>query len=94
MGTFSIWHLLVVAVIILIFFGPSKIEGLGKALGRSIRGFKEGLNEIDSDAREVSQNQDRRQELTARQASAADLDSAGSMSQSGDKQNTPDKRNS
>ena len=92
MGTFSIWHLLVVAVIVLIFFGPSKIEGLGKALGRSIRGFKEGLNEIDSDAREIGQNQtqERRQELSERQGQPAESTASASR----DKQESPDKRNS
>ncbi|MFN7729214.1 MAG: twin-arginine translocase TatA/TatE family subunit [Bdellovibrio sp.] len=51
MGEFSIWHWLVIAFIALLFFGPSRVEGLGKSLGRSIRGFKDGMNEIDAEAK-------------------------------------------
>lgn len=40
---------LIIIAIILIFFGPSRLPGLGKSLGEAIRGFKKGINgdEID-----------------------------------------------
>ena len=46
---FSGWHLLVLVGLVLFFFGPSRLPGLGKSLGESIRGFKKGLegDEID-----------------------------------------------
>lgn len=46
----SIWHLLVLLAIVLLFFGPSRLPGLSKSIGESIRGFKKGLKgegEID-----------------------------------------------
>ncbi len=49
MGEFSLAHWMIVLVILLLFFGPSKLPGLGSSLGKAIRGFKSGLNEIDSD---------------------------------------------
>lgn len=45
MGEFSIAHWLIILAILLIFFGPSKLPGLGSSLGKAIRGFKAGLNE-------------------------------------------------
>ena len=53
MGEFSLTHLLIFAFIAMLFFGTSRIEGLGRSLGRSIRGFKEGMNEIDADVKPV-----------------------------------------
>ena len=46
---FSLWHMILVAGIALIFFGPSRLPTLGKSIGEAIRGFKKGLNgdEID-----------------------------------------------
>jgi sec-independent protein translocase protein TatA len=38
------WQLVVILVILILFFGPSRIEKLGPSLGRAIRGFKKGLN--------------------------------------------------
>lgn len=49
----SFTHVLLLLIIILIFFGPSKLPQLGQSLGKAIRGFKEGLNEIDGEAREL-----------------------------------------
>lgn len=45
MGEFSISHWAIILVIGLIFFGPSRLPGLGKSLGEAIRGFKKGLEE-------------------------------------------------
>lgn len=61
MGQFSLMHWLVVILILMLFFGPSKIEGLGKSLGRAIRGFKDGMNEIDTEAKEVTEDKDKLQ---------------------------------
>jgi sec-independent protein translocase protein TatA len=38
-------HLLVILVIALLFFGPSKLADLGKGLGEGIRGFKDALKD-------------------------------------------------
>jgi sec-independent protein translocase protein TatA len=38
-------HLIMIVLIALIFFGPSKLAGLGKGLGDGIRGFKDALKE-------------------------------------------------
>lgn len=64
MGQFSLMHWLVVILILMLFFGPSKIEGLGKSLGRAIRGFKDGMNEIDTEAKEVTENKEKLQSTT------------------------------
>lgn len=53
MGSLSFTHLLLLVLILLLFFGPSKLPQLGQSIGRAIRGFKEGLNEIDGEARDV-----------------------------------------
>lgn len=57
MGEFSISHLIILAVIFLVFFGPSRLPALGQSLGKAIRGFKEGLNEIDANAKDVGPQQ-------------------------------------
>jgi sec-independent protein translocase protein TatA len=45
MGSFSIWHWLIVLVIILLVFGTKKLRNLGSDLGGAVKGFKEGLKE-------------------------------------------------
>ena len=40
-------EILVIVVIALLLFGPSKLPGLGKSMGEAIRGFKKGLKETD-----------------------------------------------
>lgn len=57
MGEFSLTHILLLAVIFLIFFGPSRLPQLGQSMGKAIRGFKQGLNEIDVDAKDIHDNQ-------------------------------------
>lgn len=45
----SIWQILVVLVLVLLFFGPKRISGLGTSLGEAIRGFKKGLKDDEID---------------------------------------------
>lgn len=42
---FGFGEMLVVLAIALLLFGPSKLPGLGKALGEAIRGFKDGMKD-------------------------------------------------
>ena len=45
MGTFSIWHWLIVLVIVLLVFGTKKLRNLGGDLGGAIRNFKTSMKE-------------------------------------------------
>jgi sec-independent protein translocase protein TatA len=42
-------EILVVLVLALLFFGPSKLPQLGSSLGQALRGFKKGLNALHED---------------------------------------------
>jgi sec-independent protein translocase protein TatA len=48
MGTFSIWHWLVVLAIVLIVFGPSRLKNLGGDLGNAIKGFRKAMKEEEA----------------------------------------------
>jgi sec-independent protein translocase protein TatA len=53
MGSFSIWHWLIVLLIILLVFGTKKLRNIGADLGGAVRGFKEGLKEGTSEKGET-----------------------------------------
>ncbi|WP_283150931.1 Sec-independent protein translocase subunit TatA [Silvimonas soli] len=44
MGSLSIWHWLIVLVVVVLIFGTKKLSNVGKDLGSAVRGFKEGIN--------------------------------------------------
>ena len=50
MGSFSIWHWLIVLVIVLLVFGTKKLRNIGSDLGGAVKGFKEGMKEGDATA--------------------------------------------
>lgn len=45
MGSLSIWHWLIVLLVIILVFGTAKLKNMGKDLGGAIKGFKEGMKE-------------------------------------------------
>jgi sec-independent protein translocase protein TatA len=45
MGSLSIWHWLIVLVIVMLVFGTKKLRNIGQDLGGAVRGFKEGLRD-------------------------------------------------
>lgn len=47
MGTFSIWHWLIVLVVVVLIFGTKKLRNLGSDLGNAVRGFKDGMKSED-----------------------------------------------
>lgn len=58
MGQFSLTHLLLLAIIALIFFGPSRLPQLGKSMGKAIRGFKDGLSGQSDDDEKSTKSAD------------------------------------
>ena len=59
MGSLSVWHWLIVLVIVVLVFGTGKLKNMGKDLGGAIKGFKEGMKGDDdkSDAKkEIAQD--------------------------------------
>ena len=47
MGSFSIWHWLIVLVIVALIFGTKKIRNIGADLGGAVKGFKEGMKDVN-----------------------------------------------
>lgn len=45
MGSLSIWHWLIVLVIIMLIFGTKKLRNIGSDLGGAVKGFKEGVKD-------------------------------------------------
>lgn len=45
MGSFSIWHWLIVLLIIVLVFGTKKLKNIGSDLGGAVKGFKEGMQD-------------------------------------------------
>ena len=53
MGSFSIWHWLIVLVIVMLVFGTKKLGSIGGDLGKAVKGFKDGVkSEEDKPAAE------------------------------------------
>ncbi|OZI66308.1 Sec-independent protein translocase subunit TatA [Bordetella genomosp. 11] len=49
MGSFSIWHWLIVLVIVALIFGTKKLRNFGSDLGGAVKGFKEGMRDANGD---------------------------------------------
>jgi sec-independent protein translocase protein TatA len=49
MGSFSIWHWLIVLLVVVLIFGTKKLRNIGGDLGGAVKGFKEGIK-TDNDA--------------------------------------------
>ncbi len=47
MGSLSIWHWLIVLLVVVLIFGTKKLRNIGEDLGGAVRGFKEGMKGPD-----------------------------------------------
>jgi len=54
MGSFSIWHWLIVLLVVVLIFGTKKLRNIGSDLGGAVKGFKEGMR--DSESKPTQQN--------------------------------------
>jgi sec-independent protein translocase protein TatA len=53
MGSFSIWHWLIVLLVVILIFGTKKLSNLGKDLGSAVKGFKDGMKPEDDKKAEI-----------------------------------------
>jgi sec-independent protein translocase protein TatA len=56
MGSFSVWHWLIVLLIVVLVFGTKKLKNLGSDLGGAVKGFKDGVK--DGGSVNVTEGQD------------------------------------
>jgi len=52
MGSFSIWHWLIVLLIVVMVFGTKKLKNMGSDLGGAVKGFKDGMRDGSTTAEE------------------------------------------
>jgi len=45
MGSFSVWHWLIVLLIVVLVFGTKKLKNMGQDLGGAVKGFKDGMRD-------------------------------------------------
>ena len=50
MGGFSLWHWLIVLVIVVLIFGTKRLGNVGKDLGEAVKGFKKGMQDDEKPA--------------------------------------------
>ena len=50
MGSFSVWHWLIVLVIVMLVFGTKKLGNMGSDIGKAVKGFKDGVKDGSTSA--------------------------------------------
>ena len=55
MGSLSIWHWLIVLLVVILIFGTKKLRNIGSDLGGAVRGFKEGMRGEEEAPKQVQQ---------------------------------------
>jgi sec-independent protein translocase protein TatA len=54
MGSFSIWHWLIVLLIVVLIFGTKKLRNIGEDLGGAVKGFKDGMKGGEEPQKQVT----------------------------------------
>ena len=49
MGAFSIWHLLIVLVLVILLFGTKRLKSIGSDMGNAIKGFRQAVKDESKD---------------------------------------------
>jgi sec-independent protein translocase protein TatA len=68
MGTFSIWHWLIVLLVVVLIFGTKKLKNIGSDLGGAVKGFKDGVKGANDAADDAAAPP---QQVTAKKADDA-----------------------
>jgi sec-independent protein translocase protein TatA len=55
MGSFSIWHWLIVLLVIVLIFGTKKLRNIGSDLGGAVKGFKDGMRSEEETTKQLKE---------------------------------------
>ena len=58
----SVWQVLLVVGLLVLLFGPSRLPGLGKSIGESIKGFKKGISDDEIDVTDSSEKIEKKED--------------------------------
>ena len=74
MGSFSIWHWLIVLLVVVVIFGTKKLRNIGSDLGSAVKGFKDGVRGAGEDADAAAAAPPQQQVSTAKRADTQTVD--------------------
>lgn len=57
MGSMSIWHWLIVVLVVVLIFGTGKLKNAGRDLGNAVKGFREGIKEGEKETVEAKKEE-------------------------------------
>ena len=69
MGGLSLWHWLIVLVIVVLVFGTKRLKNVGQDLGEAVKGFKKGMNDDEKDKPKAQLPDETRRDETRRDES-------------------------
>lgn len=72
---FSIWHLLVVLVIVVLLFGTKKLASIGKDMGGAVKGFRDAMRNPNEEEGEQEKDAPRLKQADAPQAGEGKVES-------------------
>ncbi len=78
-GSFGIWELLIILVVVLLIFGPRRLPEMAKGIGQSVREFRKGIKDIRDD---ITGNDDTDAKTSAASASQARTEATPSAASS------------
>ena len=55
MGSLSIWHWLIVLLVVVLIFGTKNLRNIGRDLGGAVKGFKEGMRDDEETPKQIKQ---------------------------------------
>ena len=74
MGSFSLWHWLIVLVIVVLVFGTKRLKNVGQDVGEAVKGFKKGIRDDEPSAQLRDERRDTPDTTTSRDTSDVDRD--------------------
>jgi len=74
MGSFSIWHWLIVLLVVILIFGTKKLKNMGTDLGAAVKGFKDGVKDGTTSNAADDANKPPQQVTSGRPADANTVD--------------------
>jgi sec-independent protein translocase protein TatA len=74
MGSFSIWHWLIVLLVVVLIFGTKKLKNIGSDLGSAVKGFKDGVKGANDVADEQAAAEGPVQQVSATKRDANTVD--------------------